>query len=821
MAANFPGAGKAIPGAYVQTESITEGVSVPSGSRTAVLIGEGNRSEVVVNLAMGRGNDGIGADGTIGGKPDGRHFRFGGSGAVGPLVPNRTRIFRNGVELRVIEGVVDSSTFDSRYDVRVDTQRAIFELQQASLKDQGGSFYRPGPNNVGDGQISNLVLKDLGSPSETWTVRVSSVRKDGLGNPVPGFAKFVVRGSVSGVQLDQYGNQIAWSSDGQLRDNGILEFSISEGTVPFREGDTFVIETIGGALKVGERLTANYIPIADINDPQFFTDINQISFKHGTPSASNRLSLGAQLAFANGTPGVYTIQAAPALPRRISYTLQSSASGGDSSSDLTFFLPLGVLPDTNSNINFFITNPITRAETQITPNKVEFFDPAFTSDPDSFIDDEVYSYTVILEDSVQKSGSNGVLEVLSPTTAKLSSFSVVFGIDDVSATRTVRIEGATNSENNGTFTIVSVSGGSVTLTSPTGFVNESGLSFKVLDSSQSSSRILFTKDLALPLGASLRATVVDSKDAEFFDPGWISAYAAAEKIDIDMVVPLPSQTISVIFQNGKSHVETMSGIKNKRERVLLIGAIKGLTPDNVIGNEPAAVDDIGVLEGIQGDDIEEILDGNTEDLADYGVQSAFGDSFRVQYFYPDSIVVQAGADKISVDGFFMAAAASGWFSGNNMIQEPLTNKTIGGFTLTRDKLFSPIVEENVVAAGITLLRPLSSGGLVIFGKTTTNSLLPEEEEISVVFIRDRIAKDMRAGFSPYIGKAETPTFLQTLYARTIDMVHSFISRRLITDYRDVVVERDPVEPRQFNISVAVQPVFPCNWVFIRLGVGVI
>lgn len=822
MAANFPGAGNAVPGVYTQTETITSGVSVPSGSRTAVLIGEGNRSEVIVNSAVGSGNDGIGTDCTLNGDPDGRHFQLGG-GAVGPLIPNRTRVFRNGIELRVLEAPVDENPFDSRYDVRVDISTDCLELQRAALVDQGGEYYRPSGSNTGNGTLTSVALLDPNAPSETWTARVSDVRRDGYGDPIDGYATFVVRGSVSGVILDENGNQITWQSDGQVRDNGILQFAINEGSTTFTVGDAFVLEISGGSLKVGESLSATYIPEIDINDPQYFTDINQLVAKHGQPSLDNRLSLGAQLAFANGTPGVWALQSAPSIPRRESYLLVESANGEMDIEELTFELPLGVTPDVDSKINFFITSPITNRESQISPNKVDFYNPDITSNPSSFITGGAYtySYTVIMDDSVQKTGDDGVLTVVSPTTATLSSSTIDFGIDDLSPTRSVRIENATISTNNGTFAIASVSGGVATIINPAGFSDEEDIEFKVLDSSSSSARILWTEDLALSLGESLRCTLVDTKDADFFDPGWISAYDAAERIEVDMVVPLPSQTISVIFQNGKSHVETMSGIKNKRERVLMIGAIQGLTPENVIGTEPAAVENIGILEGIQGDEISEILAGDIEDLADYGVQNAYGDSFRVSYFYPDQIVVQAGADSVLADGFFIAAAAAGYFSGKDLIQEPLTNKTLGGFTILRDKLFSPIIEENITAAGIALLRPVSGGGLVIFGKTTTDSLLPEEEEMSIVFIRDRIAKDMRTAFSPFIGKAETETFQQTLYARATAMMQSFLSRRLITNFTDLTVVRDSVEPRQWNISVKVQPTYPVNWIYIKLGIGVI
>jgi len=816
MAANFPGAGNAVPQSVVQVDTLSQGASIPSGSRTAAIMGEGLREETLVLDAVGGGNDGLNPSYTSTNGSDGRHFAT----SVFPLISNRTRLFKNGIELNLLEDSINSNSFDGRFDARVEISTGHIELQRAHLVDQGGEYFRASGSNVGDGTISNLTLVDNNAPAETWTVRCSTVRRDGYGNPIDGYAIFTVRGSVSGVILDGYGNQITWQSNGTLTSNGILQFSIGEGSVAFREGDTFIIETDDGALVEGDSLTVRYIASTDIDDPEFFTDVNVLAAKHGRASLDNTLALGAQLAFANGTPGVWAIQAAPALPRRVSYTLVTSANGEDDEEDLTFNLPLNVTPDVDSRINFFVTDPVTGVESQILPNKVDFYDPAITSSPSSFIfgPSYSYSYTVILDDAVVKSANDGVLTSVTGTTATLSSATVAFGIDDLSGTRSIRIKNS-GSGNDGTYSIVSISNGVLTISDAGGFVTESSVEFEVLDSVATSARILFTDDLALSLGQSLRATVVDNKDADFFDAGWTNAYASAEKIETSMIVPLPKQTISVIFQNGKIHVEKMSQIKQKRERLLFIGAISGLTPANVIGTEPAAVEDIGILEGIQGDDVEEILSGSIEDLADYGVQDAFGDSFRVVYFYPDQIVVQVGSSQELIDGFYLAAAAAGWFSGKSQINLPLTNKTLSGFTILRDKLFAPITVENITAAGITLLQPVIGGGRVIWGKTTTTSGFAEEEEISVVFIRDAIARDLRNTFRGFIGQPESPTFQSTLYARAVDAMQAFLSRRLITDYRDLVVVQDSSEPRQWNIRVGVQPVFPVNWIYIRVDFG--
>lgn len=827
MAANFPEAGNAIPGTYVDVETLARGASVPSGTRTMTIVGEGLREETLVSSALGGGLDGLNSSYSSTTGSDSRHFRT----SVYPMIANRSELYRNGVRLTLLEEDIDVDAFDNRYQARLDVSNGQIELQAAYLVDNGViggdslsyRFYTSGSANVGDGYIDNLTLVDLNAPTETWTVRCSSVQRDTNGDPVDGYARFTVRGSVSGILLDGYGNAVTWQSNDTLTSNGVLSFSISEGLTPFEIGDTLTIRVQSGALLKGDSLTIKYIAVTDLNDPEFFTDMVALSQKHGRPSETNRLSLAAQLAFSNSAPGVWAIQSKPAIPRRVQYTLVESANGEDEIEDLTFELPIGVTPDTDSQVNFFITDPVTAVTTQITPNKTAFYDPTITASPSSFVFGAgyTYAYTVIQSDEAVKTGLDGVLTAVSASVATLESDTVTFDLDDLSGSRTVEIVNATNAANNGVWTIDSVSGGVVTISGGGGFVTESDIEFLVLDTDGSSSRILFTDDLALTLGQALTCTVVDEDDAEFYDAGWAEAYEAAETIETDILIPVPSQTVSAIFQAGKAHVESMSTIKNKKERMLFIGGIAGLEPDNVTGVEDAAVEDIGILEGIQGDDASEVLAGNIEDLTNYDVQDAFGDSFRVMYFFPDEIVVQVGASRLAVDGMFMSAAAGGFFTGRADINTPLTNKSLGGFAILRSKLYTPSTLEALTSNGITVLQPVAGGGRVIWGKTTTTSGFAEEEEPSVVFIRDQIAKSLRGAFNGYIGIAETPTLQAELYSTAVDAANAFLSQRLITDYTDIVVKRDEVEQRQWNVTMAVQPVYPVNWIYVRVNLGIL
>lgn len=822
---SFPGSDNALPGVYTLTETVSSGLSIPSGTRLGVLLGEGLRPETIVASANGGGNDGFDPDFLGPNGADGRHFLLNNA----PIIENRTTLYKNGITLAGTEGTLTGS-FSSQYDYIVDTTTGQIELQVARLVDQGGRYYSPSSLNTGNGTISNLSLVDVNAPTETWTIRVSSVLRDGYGNPIDGYARFVANGSVSGSPLDGYGQVVVWQSNGTVVSNGILSFSIGEGVVAFREGDRFIIEVSGGALLAGDKLSATYIAVTDINTPVFFTNMDDLTAKHGMPSLTNTLSLGAQLAFANGTPGVWALQAAPSVPRRVSYVLKESASGEADPEDLTFPLPLGVVPDVDSNINFFITSPVTGEEVQLSPpNKVAFYDPAITANPDgAFITNPVYSfsYTVILDSdtAVVKSDNDGVLTHTSSTTATFASAGQIFGIDDVNGTRSVRVFNATNADNNGVFSITGVSSGVLTIARTSGtFVTETDLEFEVVDSIEEGAKVLFTDDIAaqLPAGTQLRATIVDTRDADFFDAGWTRAYEEIEKLEVDMVVPLPRQTISAIFQNGVTHVRYMSNIQNRKERVLLIGAIQGLEPSNVLGIDNAAVEDIGIIEGIQGDDVSEILAGNIEDLADYGVANSYGTTYRVVYFYPDQIVVQIGADRTYVDGFYQAAAAMGYFSGVTNIALPLTRKVLTGYTILSDKTYRPVILKQLTAAGITVLQPVLGGGKVVKGQTTTSSGFVEEKEISIIFIRDRISKQLRTAFDTFIGQTDSPIFSSALQARGNSALNGFINQGLITTYRDLKIVRDKTDPTQWNITVKVQPVYPVNYIFIRISVGLL
>lgn len=931
MASNIPGATNVLPGVFTNVQTQSAGGAVAGGLRVASIIGEGITNETIISSALGGGKDGLNSSYSSASGADGRHFLLG----IYPVVSNRTILYRNGTPLVGLEQTITGTTFSSKYDYRLDITTGRIELQKGSLQDLGGSLYLPFTTNKGDGYVAYLDLDGYGlvdenAPRETWSVRCISVQRGNDGLPIANTAKFIAIGSVSGNKVDANGNPVIWTSNGIAASNGILRFAIFQSVsgTAFQEGDGFTIKVISGQLVKGDSLTAYYIPTSYLNDPVYLQGAADVYARHGSGTVNNTLGLGSQLAFANSAPGVMAVQAAPPMPRRTSVILSEAVPSNTVpivDDNFVLPLPLGLVPDpgadaTGAPIHFFVKDNATGVETQVLPNKVDFYSltsgeiSGFISSTTEYPNGTSFSYSVVENynsdatilaafdgyvardlsvgsgaagifssptmtftadykyktikiigaanaannlDGYVNSVANGMLyfsatfqnfatetgisyqivdattgvAVASGTTAEFTVAGTTTTVVDTGATfdpsyvgKRFKVTATTNQEVNlGLFDIVSYTS-STQIEIKKCVVVEDGLHYEILDPDQTSAYVVINKKV-VPDGYALRVSVIDTKDAAFYDAGWTFALESLEKAEVDIVVPLPKQTISVIFQNAMSHCKAMSTTRNKKERVLFIGAIAGLNPENLIGsaadgtNTPVAVEDIGVLEGIQGDSPTEVLSGNIEDLANYSVIDAFGSTYRCVYFCPDQIVVQAAGSNTLVDGFYIAAAVAGGVSAEPRVEMPITNKVYSGFSILRNKLYTTSTLESLASSGVTVLQPVSGGGRVVWGITTTQSGFAEEQEVSIVFIRDRIAKTMRKSFAGYIGLPESADTAADMSTQAVKVLNAFVSQNLITGYKDVTVKKDSTEARQWNISCKVAATNPINWIYINVGVG--
>lgn len=659
-----------------------------------------------------------------------------------------------------------------------------------------------------------------------------------------------------------------------LESNGVLLFAIQEGSSPFKVGDKFFIDVNSKILKRGDKLEAKYIAEADLNDPEYFVSAQELFTKHGTPSVTNTLSLGAQMAFENGAPGVFAIQCKPAIPRRTSVTLVEEVDddgdggfGGCTSDcevdDLLFVIPrpisglLSGRPDADTGVNLFVIRD--GEETQVFPNKVSFYNSQLetAAGQADFIssNDYAFSYTVINTDT--KVIGQGISGILAYSNSSFTSTEVDFDAADVGSIIVVQKLETTNDESSSQ-TLTSISDISDHIFDPgtlatasveliiTEIVNDNtvivasntdedapiaanafDVQFYIKDESDTtnvSTALLLHRDLAssgvIQEGDGIKISYIDETDADFFDTNWFNAFEQLEAIDFQILVPLPTQNRFGIFRSAVSHCENMSSIANKKERLAFIGAQIGVTANAMIGNEELAVEDVGLIEGVQGDDPEEVLDGNIEDLVNLKLSDNYT-SNRCVYFYPDEIIRNINGTNTAIDGFYMAAAAAGYLSGVQNVAVPLTYKTLVGFSLQRNKIFRKTILDALGNVGATVVQPVTGGGKVLAGRTTSNTSLVEDEEISVMFIRDRVKQVLRDSLVGFIGTVEDANTQGVMTAKVRTVMNGLLSQGLITDFRNVKVERDKVDPRQWNVFLRFTPSYPINFVWIDLEVGVL
>lgn len=266
-----------------------------------------------------------------------------------------------------------------------------------------------------------------------------------------------------------------------------------------------------------------------------------------------------------------------------------------------------------------------------------------------------------------------------------------------------------------------------------------------------------------------------------------------DKVAVDYNTSL--DLLSILQVSSKNHVEFMSSTAERRERIMFTG--------------PDTYDTIAELYSA-------LIDSTT------GVEATFGDSYRVMYLAPTNLQRVVNGQLETLPGMYMGASAAGLAAGNSYLAEPLTNKTIIGFTLPKSQKFTRAQISILGGAGVALVTPLAAGGKVIHGQSTSNSGNAVEEEISITRARDYVAKATREVLeAQFVGKTIQSTTIKDVETVTNAILSSLISQKLILDKANVKVSQDQQEPRQVNVSFDINPIFPLNWIKIEFSVGLL
>lgn len=248
---------------------------------------------------------------------------------------------------------------------------------------------------------------------------------------------------------------------------------------------------------------------------------------------------------------------------------------------------------------------------------------------------------------------------------------------------------------------------------------------------------------------------------------------------------LPLTTEDSVRTALQAHVEQMSSIRYRAERIGLFGFSLGTTPNEA-----------------------QVVARNTGSKRMWGV-------------YPDGVVIglidEYGTEQeYAIDSTFLAAA----FAGLNVapqydVATPMTNKLLVGFKRLTRELDS--VEQNQTAvSGLTVIEDLDPN-LVIRQSLTTQMDNVLTRTPSVITIADYVQQVARFNLQRFVGVKFLRTVLSDIETTLANTLKMLVQAEIINDYKGVTAEVDENDPTIARVEAFYQPVFPLLWIVVTFN----
>ena len=118
--------------------------------------------------------------------------------------------------------------------------------------------------------------------------------------------------------------------------------------------------------------------------------------------------------------------------------------------------------------------------------------------------------------------------------------------------------------------------------------------------------------------------------------------------------------------------------------------------------------------------------------------------------------------------------------------------------------------------GVTVMEQFGNIILVRHGMTT-DTTTPNKNEISVVQIKDFVAKSLRAGLeNSYVGRKIVPETIIGVGASTTAILSRLKANQIIFGFGGVSVVEDPFDPTQLNVAFQMKSLYPLNYIMITI-----
>jgi hypothetical protein len=204
--------------------------------------------------------------------------------------------------------------------------------------------------------------------------------------------------------------------------------------------------------------------------------------------------------------------------------------------------------------------------------------------------------------------------------------------------------------------------------------------------------------------------------------------------------------------------------------------------------------------------------------------AAIGENFadrRVFHIWPSDVVADVNGSSTNLEGFYLAAAVSGWIA-EQPPAKGLTNSTVNGFTGLKysNNYFSESQMEIIAGGGTMIFEQFSSGGsLKCRHQLSTDTSTVQYRELSITKAIDYTAKFFRNALSSQIGVFNiTQSFLDSLAVRIKGLGSYLVSAKILADFNLDTIEVDSTDPSKVNIVAAIDVFYPCNTIYMTLEI---
>lgn len=204
--------------------------------------------------------------------------------------------------------------------------------------------------------------------------------------------------------------------------------------------------------------------------------------------------------------------------------------------------------------------------------------------------------------------------------------------------------------------------------------------------------------------------------------------------------------------------------------------------------------------------------------------AAIGESFadrRMRHIWPDIVIADVDGTTHELPGSYHAA---GW-AGKGSQKEPqngYTNDTVTGFIgLKHSNGYFSNADLDRMAGGGTFIaiQESENGPLKCRHQLTTDTSSIQKREESITEILDYVAKYCRQTLSKNIGTYNiTQSFLDALAAQIAGIRQSLLSSSRLKDFKLVSMEVPDDAPDTIEVTIAVEPLYPSNYIIITLEI---